>query len=51
MWRLPTHRSVDTPEQATQLIDGYHARWEIEMFLEGLASFCKYVPRSLSRPG
>jgi IS4 transposase len=32
MWRLLTNRSVDTLQQATELIDWYRARWEIEMF-------------------
>jgi hypothetical protein len=28
--RLLTNRSVDTLEQASELIDWYRARWEIE---------------------
>jgi hypothetical protein len=41
MWRLLTNRSVDTLEQATELIDWYRARWEIETFFLILKEGCK----------
>jgi hypothetical protein len=41
MWRLLTNRTVDTLEQATELIDWYRARWEIEMFFLILKEGCK----------
>lgn len=41
MWRLLTNRSVDTLAQATELIDWYRARWEIEMFFLILKEGCK----------
>lgn len=31
-WRLLTNREVDSLEAAVQLIDGYRARWEIEIY-------------------
>lgn len=40
-WRLLTNRSVDTLAQATELIDWYRARWEIEMFFLILKEGCK----------
>jgi hypothetical protein len=41
MWRLLTNRNVDTLAQATELIDWYRARWEIEMFFLILKEGCK----------
>jgi Transposase Tn5 dimerisation domain/Transposase DNA-binding len=41
MWRLLTNRAVDTLEQASELIDWYRARWEIEMFFLILKEGCK----------
>lgn len=41
MWRLLTNRTVDTLAQATELIDWYRARWEIEMFFLILKEGCK----------
>ena len=41
VWRLLTNRSVATLTQATELIDWYRARWEIEMFFLILKEGCK----------
>jgi len=41
MWRLLTNRTVNTLEQASELIDWYRARWEIEMFFLILKEGCK----------
>ena len=32
-WRLLTNREANTLEKASELIDWYRARWEIELFL------------------
>jgi hypothetical protein len=41
MWRLLTNRTVNTLEQASELIDWYRARWEIEMFFLILKEGCQ----------
>jgi Transposase Tn5 dimerisation domain/Transposase DNA-binding len=41
MWRLMTNRCVDTLQQASELIDWYRARWEIELFFLILKEGCK----------
>jgi Transposase Tn5 dimerisation domain len=41
VWRLLTNRSVETLDQASELIDWYRARWEIEMFFLILKEGCK----------
>lgn len=44
IWRLITNRTVATAEQASELIDWYRARWEIEMFFDVLKVGC-YVEK------
>lgn len=39
-WRLLTNRAVATLAQATEMIDWYRARWEIEMFFHVLKNGC-----------
>lgn len=41
VWRLLSNRSVDTLEQAVELIDWYRARWEIELFFLILKEGCR----------
>ena len=40
-WRLLTNRRVETLLAASELIDWYRARWEIEMFFDILKNACK----------
>ena len=40
-WRLLTNRAVQTLPEASELIDWYRARWEIEMFFDILKNACK----------
>jgi hypothetical protein len=40
-WRLLTNRSANTLEQATELIDWYRARWEIEVYFNVLKNGCE----------
>jgi hypothetical protein len=40
-WRLLTNRDVTTFEGATELIDWYRARWEIELFFHVLKNGCR----------
>lgn len=40
-WRLLTNRAVQTLHEASELIDWYRARWEIEMFFDILKNACK----------
>ena len=40
-WRLVTNRPIDSLEQASQLIDWYRARWEIEMYFHVLKNGCR----------
>ncbi len=40
-WRLLTNRLVNTLAEASELIDWYRARWEIEMFFDILKNACK----------
>lgn len=40
IWRLITNRCVTTAAQASELIDWYRARWEIELFFEVLKVGC-----------
>ncbi len=40
-WRLLTNRSVETLEQAAELIEWYRARWEIEMLFGVLKEACQ----------
>lgn len=39
-WRLLTHRAAPTLDAVIELIDGYRARWEIEMFFHVLKNGC-----------
>ena len=47
-WRLLTNRSIDTFEAATELIDWYRARWEIELFFHVLKNGCRVEALQLS---
>ena len=40
-WRLLTNRVANTLEQATELIDWYRARWEIEVYFNVLKNGCE----------
>ena len=40
-WRLLTTRRVETLAEASELIDWYRARWEIEMFFDILKNACR----------
>lgn len=40
-WRLLTNRVATTLEQATELIDWYRARWEIEIYFNVLKNGCE----------
>ncbi len=40
-WRLLTNREVNSLEQASELIDWYRARWEIELFFLILKEGCR----------
>lgn len=48
VWRLLTNRRVDSLEQASELIDWYRARWEIEMFFLVLKEGCRVERLQLS---
>lgn len=41
VWRLLTNRQAETPEAVAELIDGYRARWEIELFFQVLKNGCQ----------
>jgi hypothetical protein len=41
VWRLLTNRLVGSLVEASELIDWYRARWEIEMFFDILKNACK----------
>ena len=47
-WRLLTNRSADTLEQASELIDWYRARWEIEIYFHVLKNGCEVEELQLS---
>ena len=47
-WRLLTNRPIDTFEAATELIDWYRARWEIELFFHVLKNGCRVEALQLS---
>ena len=47
-WRLLTNRAVQGLEQATELIDWYRARWEIEIFFNILKNACQIEALQLS---
>ena len=40
-WRLLSNRSIESFEEAAQLIDWYRARWEVEMYFDVLKNGCK----------
>jgi hypothetical protein len=41
VWRLLSNRTVDTLEQAVELVDWYRIRWEIELFFLILKEGCR----------
>ena len=41
VWRLLSNRTVETLEQAAELLDGYRVRWEIEWFFLILKEGCR----------
>lgn len=41
IWRLLTNRSVDSADEAIELLDWYLCRWEIEMFFDVLKVGCE----------
>jgi hypothetical protein len=47
-WRLLTNRPIDNFEAATELIDWYRARWEIELFFHVLKNGCRVEALQLS---
>ena len=47
-WRLLTNRAAPTLEEAIELIDGYRARWEIEIYFNVLKNDCKVEALQLS---
>ena len=49
VWRLLSNRPVKTLEDATQLIDWYRARWEIELFFLILKEGCRIEALQLGR--
>ena len=50
-WRLVTNRPIDSLEQASQLIDWYRARWEIEMYFHVLKNGCRIEALQLGQCG
>jgi Transposase DNA-binding/Transposase DDE domain len=44
-WLLYTTEPIDTPEQVTQVVDNYRARWTIEEFNAALKTGCAYEAR------
>ena len=48
VWRLLTNREASTLEHATELIDWYRARWEIELFFLILKEGCRVERLQLS---
>jgi len=40
-WRLLTNRTIPTQEAAVELLDGYRARWEVELFFLVLKEGCR----------
>ena len=47
-WRLLSNREASTLEQASELIDRYRARWEIELFFLILKEGCRVERLQLS---
>lgn len=47
-WRRLTNRPIDGLEAATELIDWYRARWEIELFFHVLKNGCRVEALQLS---
>jgi hypothetical protein len=47
-WRLLTNRELQTFSAATELIDWYRARWEIELFFHVLKNGCRVEALQLS---
>jgi hypothetical protein len=44
-WLLYTTEPIDTPEQVSQVVDNYRARWTIEEFNAALKTGCAYEAR------
>jgi hypothetical protein len=51
VWRLLTHRTPSTLQEACELIDWYRARWEIEMFFNVLKEGCRVEQLQLGETG
>jgi len=51
VWRLLTNRSVDSAEEAIELLDWYLCRWEIEMFFDVLKVGCEVEKLQLNHRG
>lgn len=47
-WRLLTNRKIEDFESASELIDWYRARWEIEIFFHVLKTGCRVEALQLS---
>jgi hypothetical protein len=47
-WRLLTNRAATTLEQASELIDWYRARWEVEIYFNVLKNGCEVEELQLS---
>ena len=47
-WRLLTNRPVTSLEQASELIDWYRARWEVEIYFHVLKNGCEVESLQLS---
>lgn len=50
-WRVLTNRSANTLEQATELIDWYRARWEIEVCFNVRKNGCEVEKLQLAAVG
>jgi len=49
VWRLLSNRLVENEAQASELIDWYRCRWEIEMFFDVLKVGCKVEKLQLAK--
>jgi hypothetical protein len=48
VWRLLTNRRVTTLEEASELVDWYRCRWDVEIFFDVLKNGCKVEALQLS---
>jgi len=46
-WRLVTSEAIDSPEDATAIVDGYRTRWLIEEYFKALKTGCAFEKRQL----